>query len=156
MKAPFVLLAALAAMLPLPTLAFSGGPDTGLHGNRLSLGEMRDLERQTVAQVLGFQDESTVVVRDLNDREVRAIQIDGSIRLRAQSRKEFDGRRNLTIADLQPGRVLRITLSHPFGEVRKVRILRHGKVPKTHFRPATRIDKAPNLLPEPFPRKADD
>ncbi len=146
------ILTTLFFSLAIPAVASAvEGP---VYPNHLSVGNMRDLERQTVAQILTIQDDSTLVVKDLNDREIRLLKIHDGVRLQAQSRREFDGRRKLSIDDLEPGRILRITLTHPFGEVRRVRVLRHGNVPKTHFQAGTELGRDPKLLLEPFPGKA--
>ncbi len=139
----------------IPTFALAvEGPISQGH-LRLGAGGERDLERQTIAQILEIQEDSTVVVRDLYDRETRLLTIHDGIRLRAQSRQEFDGRKKLSLKDLEPGRILRITLTYPFGKVRKVRVLRQGNVPKKHFQTANELGKNPELFLEHFLDQGD-
>lgn len=72
--------------------------------------------------VVEVRDDRTLVVRDDQERE-HVVQIPEKAKIRAEHRREFDGRRKLEFGQLRAGHELKLTYLTENGEIVRVKVL---------------------------------
>lgn len=75
-----------------------------------------------VAVVAVDLEKRTFSVRDLESEKLHEILVTEELEIKARRKKEFDGRRDLTLADLEPGQMLRLKVRDADGAVLHVRV----------------------------------
>ncbi len=74
--------------------------------------------------VTAIREDGTVIVRDKGEEIEHPLRYDEKTKVTAKSKKEFDGRKQLEIADLKVGHELRVTHRPATGEVLKIKVLK--------------------------------
>lgn len=72
-------------------------------------------------------EKGSLSVRDLESEELREIAVTEELEIKARRKKEFDGRRDLTLSDLEPGQMLRLKIRDADGAVLHVRVEARGE-----------------------------
>ena len=75
-----------------------------------------------VAVVAVDLEKRTVAVRDLESEQLHEITVTEELEIKARRKKEFDGRRDLGIEDLEPGQMLRLKVRDADGALLHVRV----------------------------------
>lgn len=75
------------------------------------------------AEIVEVSEDGTLLVEDERTGRQATIQITDGVALRADRKKDFGGRRQLALADLQPGQLVRVTVRKDDGRVLEVRVL---------------------------------
>jgi hypothetical protein len=68
-------------------------------------------------------EDSTLVLVDVDTESRHVVQLDDTVRIRARSKKDFDGRKKLGLADLQPGQTIKVTVYVADGSIRAITVL---------------------------------
>jgi hypothetical protein len=80
-------------------------------------------------RVVEVQSDRVLLLRDIATGENHAIRLDDDVTIKARSKKDFDGRKNLTFADLAAGQEISVTVEADTGRLLKVRVMAFGEVP---------------------------
>ena len=75
------------------------------------------------AEIVEVGEDGALLVEDERTGRQATIQITDGVALRADRKKDFGGRRQLALADLEPGQRVRVTLRKDDGRVLEIRVL---------------------------------
>ncbi|RMH19523.1 MAG: hypothetical protein D6696_10395 [Acidobacteria bacterium] len=70
--------------------------------------------------------DNTLQVIDKRTEEVHRIQLAGDVPIRARSKKDFDGRRKLTFADLAVGQRIKLTYRAADGKIVSLKVVKRA------------------------------
>lgn len=74
-------------------------------------------------QVAEVRDDSTLVLIDDETRGEYVVQLDDKVKIRARSKKDFNGRKKLGLADLRQGQKIKVTVYIADGSIRSITVL---------------------------------
>lgn len=120
----FALLVA-GALLSMPAAAGSGSSRGGVSPGPTSPSATDPFLITSIVKVAVVSvdlEKQTFAVRDLTSETLHEIQVTEELEIKARRKKEFDGRRDLTLADLEPGQKLRLKVRDADGAVLHVRV----------------------------------
>jgi hypothetical protein len=75
------------------------------------------------AEIVEVGEDGALLVEDERTGRQATFQITDGVALRADRKKDFGGRRQLALADLEPGQRVRVTLRKDDGRVLEIRVL---------------------------------
>ena len=126
----------LGAVSILPAVAFGSDANRSRHCGATPLpgtvpvgAEANGLMSITAAvtrRVAAVVDDGTVVLVDLETESQELVQLDDSVKIRARSKKDFQGRKKLGLADLREGQIVKVTLYVADGSIRSITVLENA------------------------------
>ena len=120
-----LLVAVAAAALSVPLAAASGSSRGGVAPGPTSPAATDPFLITSIVKVAVVAvdlEKQTFSVRDLKTEELVEVAITEEMEIKARKKKDFDGRRDLTLADLEPGQLLRLKVRDADGAVLHVRV----------------------------------
>ena len=69
------------------------------------------------------RDESTLVLVDFDTESRHVVRLDDTVKIRARSKKDFNGRKKLGFADLRKGQTVKVTVYVADGAIRRITVL---------------------------------
>ncbi|MEM7354790.1 MAG: hypothetical protein AAF657_28535 [Acidobacteriota bacterium] len=119
-------LIALTSFLCLSTLALASGSSGG--GGSIPSGgtsvDPYNVTQMMKCVVTEIRPDGTVIVRDNKAETVHPLAVNSKTKFSAQSKKEFNGRKQIELSDLKVGHELKVVKRQVNGEVLRVKVLK--------------------------------